>query len=87
MDNLLFLAHRIPYPPNKGDKIRSYHILKHLAQSYHVHLGAFVDDPNDWRYRDKVEELCASTCLLPLQRAALATPRPPRTRISSSCSA
>ena len=28
---LLFLAHRIPYPPNKGDKIRSWHLLRHLA--------------------------------------------------------
>ncbi|MDH3979102.1 MAG: TIGR03087 family PEP-CTERM/XrtA system glycosyltransferase [Gammaproteobacteria bacterium] len=66
MEELLFLAHRIPYPPNKGDKIRSYHILKHLARSYRVHLGAFVDDPDDWKYRDKLEEICASTCLLPL---------------------
>ena len=33
MEDLLYLAHRIPYPPNKGDKIRSWHILKHLAQS------------------------------------------------------
>ncbi len=66
MEELLFLAHRIPYPPNKGDKIRSWHILRHLAQSYRVHLGAFVDDPDDWRYRDKLEAQCASTCLLPL---------------------
>ncbi len=70
MEELLFLAHRIPYPPNKGDKIRSWHILRHLARSYRVHLGAFVDDPDDWRYRDKLEELCASACLLPLQPAS-----------------
>lgn len=24
---VLFLAHRLPFPPNKGDKIRSFHIL------------------------------------------------------------
>jgi len=70
MEELLFLAHRIPYPPNKGDKIRSWHILKHLARSYRVHLGAFVDDPGDWHYRDRIEQLCASTCLLPLHPAA-----------------
>lgn len=62
MKNLLFLAHRIPYPPNKGDKIRSYHFLKHLAADYNVHLGTFIDDDNDWQYREKVNELCASTC-------------------------
>jgi sugar transferase (PEP-CTERM/EpsH1 system associated) len=67
MKDLLFLAHRIPYPPSKGDKIRSYHILKHLANSYRIHLGAFVDDPDDWRYRAKLEAMCASVCLLPLR--------------------
>jgi sugar transferase (PEP-CTERM/EpsH1 system associated) len=66
MEELLFLVHRIPYPPNKGDKIRSYHILRHLAHSYRIHLGAFVDDPGDWRYRDKIEQLCTSTSLFPL---------------------
>ena len=66
MQDLLFLAHRIPYPPNKGDKIRSYHFLKHLSSSYNVHLGAFIDDPNDWQYTDKLDALCASTCYLGL---------------------
>ena len=49
MEDLLFLAHRIPYPPDKGDKIRSYHILKHLARGYRIHLGAFVDDGKNGR--------------------------------------
>lgn len=66
MEDLLFLAHRIPYPPNKGDKIRSFHILRHLARHYHVHLGAFVDDPNDMKYVRDIESMCESTCLLPL---------------------
>ncbi|SNS81480.1 sugar transferase, PEP-CTERM/EpsH1 system associated [Noviherbaspirillum humi] len=66
MDPLLFLVHRIPYPPNKGDKIRSYHLLKHLARQYRVYLGSFVDDPNDWQYADAVKALCADTCLLNL---------------------
>ncbi len=43
--NILFLSHRLPYPPNKGDKIRSYALLKHLASLGTVHLGCFVDDP------------------------------------------
>ena len=28
---LLFLSHRVPYPPDKGEKIRAWHILKYLA--------------------------------------------------------
>lgn len=62
MDNLLFLCHRIPYPPNKGDKIRSFHFLQHLATRYRVHLGTFIDDPADEAWRDKVREYCADLC-------------------------
>jgi polysaccharide biosynthesis protein PslH len=68
MNDLLYLVHRIPYPPNKGDKIRSFNILKHLAGHYRVHLGAFVDDPDDWRYREDLAPYCASLFLCPLHR-------------------
>lgn len=44
---LLFLAHRIPYPPNRGDKMRSWHVLRHLGRYAKVHLGAFADDEAD----------------------------------------
>ena len=57
MQELLYLVHRIPYPPNKGDKIRSYHLLKHLSQRYHIHLGTFIDDENDRKYLEKVRSL------------------------------
>lgn len=58
MANILYLVHRLPYPPNKGDKVRSYHLLKHLAQRHQVYLGTFVDDPTDLQYLDKVRNLC-----------------------------
>ncbi|MEZ0122764.1 MAG: TIGR03087 family PEP-CTERM/XrtA system glycosyltransferase [Candidatus Reddybacter sp.] len=63
---LLLLCHRIPFPPNKGDKIRSYHLLRYLSEHYQVYLGAFVDDPEDWQYADKLEELCEEVCLVTL---------------------
>jgi sugar transferase (PEP-CTERM/EpsH1 system associated) len=66
MQEILYLVHRIPYPPNKGDKIRSYHILKHLAKTYRVHLGTFIDDEDDWQHADKVRELCSETCFVRL---------------------
>ncbi len=47
MKDLLFLAHRAPFPPDRGDKIRSFHILSHLAARARVHLCAFADDPAD----------------------------------------
>lgn len=68
MQDLLFLVHRIPYPPNKGDKIRSWNILSYLAGRYRVHVGAFVDDPHDWQYADRVQAIAETTCFLPLVR-------------------
>lgn len=58
---LLFLCHRIPFPPNKGDKIRSFNILKVLAKDHDVHLACFVDDPYDWQYTAHLDSLCEST--------------------------
>ncbi|MBK7674454.1 MAG: TIGR03087 family PEP-CTERM/XrtA system glycosyltransferase [Candidatus Accumulibacter sp.] len=59
MSNLLYLVHRLPYPPNKGDKVRSYHLLKHLAGSHRVFLGTFIDDPEDEQHVDVVSRYCA----------------------------
>jgi sugar transferase (PEP-CTERM/EpsH1 system associated) len=71
MESLLYLTHRIPFPPNKGDKVRSYNVLRHLASRYHVHLGTFVDDDADWRHVEAARALCADAYfarLHPLQR-------------------
>lgn len=66
MADVLFLAHRIPYPPDKGDKIRSWHMLAHLAKRHTVHLGCFVDDPDDWKHLRFLEDLCGSVMALTL---------------------
>ena len=44
---ILFLAHRIPFPPDRGDKIRSHHILRALARLAPVHVATFADDEQD----------------------------------------
>lgn len=66
MSEILFLAHRIPYPPNKGDKIRSWHLLKGLASRFTVHLGTFIDDPEDWQFVDELRRVCGEICVRPL---------------------
>jgi sugar transferase (PEP-CTERM/EpsH1 system associated) len=40
---ILFLAHRIPYPPDKGEKIRAFHELKFLGARHTVDLYCFAD--------------------------------------------
>ena len=58
---LLFIAHRIPYPPTKGEKLRAFNLLKGLAAHYDVTLGAPVDDPDDWHHRDALAPWCFET--------------------------
>lgn len=66
--SVLFLCHRLPWPPNKGDKIRSYHVLRRLAEHHRVYLGSFVDDPSDWSYLPAVKAVCEDACIRPLDR-------------------
>jgi len=63
--DILFLSHRIPFPPNKGDKIRAHAVIAHLAQHHTVHVGAFVDDPADLAYVPALRELAGGECFLP----------------------
>ncbi len=55
---ILFLAHRTPYPPNKGDKIRAFHFLSNLAKSHDVTLVYWVDDPQDLNHTPLLRSLC-----------------------------
>jgi polysaccharide biosynthesis protein PslH len=46
-NEVLFLAHRMPFPSDRGDKIRSHHILKRIAGLAPVHVATFADDERD----------------------------------------
>jgi len=68
---LLFLAHRIPYPPNKGDKIRSYHELRALTErGNEVHLLAFADDPRDLQYQVELARWCTTVRIIRIRKPA-----------------
>ena len=66
MPPLLVLAHRLPYPPNRGDKIRSFHLLRWLSQRFDVYLGTFFDDPNDEQYIDALRPFVKEIKAIPL---------------------
>ncbi len=65
MGDILFIAHRIPYPPNRGDKIRSWHILKALAKLRTVHVAALVDEERDWVYQSVLHDVADQVMLEP----------------------
>ncbi|HXV23495.1 MAG TPA: TIGR03087 family PEP-CTERM/XrtA system glycosyltransferase, partial [Alphaproteobacteria bacterium] len=69
---VLFVAHRIPFPPDKGDKIRSYRWLKAISARYTVHLGCFIDDAQDRAHLDRLGSLCASIHAVSLPRRKIA---------------
>ena len=66
MAKVLYLTHRMPFPPNKGDKITTYNFLRHLASKHEVVLGAFVDSEADWAHVDELKRFCVETKLIAL---------------------
>lgn len=60
---ILFLCHRIPFPPDRGDKIRSWNLLKAAARIAPVHVGCFADDARDMGFAADMAQITASQCV------------------------
>jgi sugar transferase (PEP-CTERM/EpsH1 system associated) len=52
--NILFLTHRLPYAPNRGDRIRAYHMLREMSRFANVSVFALAHDD---------EEVAQAACL------------------------
>jgi polysaccharide biosynthesis protein PslH len=63
MGETLFIAHRIPFPPDRGDKIRSHHLLKALAGLGPVHVATFGETAADFAAEPLLAEVAATYCL------------------------
>eukprot|EP01156_Anaeramoeba_ignava_P022427 Anaeramoba_ignava/c20646_g2_i2.p1 GENE.c20646_g2_i2~~c20646_g2_i2.p1 ORF type:complete len:291 (+),score=50.54 c20646_g2_i2:205-1077(+) len=67
--HLIMLAHRIPYPPNKGEKIRSFNQIRYLQKmGWNIHLCALVDDISDLQYEKELEKYCKTVTLVYLSK-------------------
>lgn len=64
---ILYLTHRVPYPPDKGDRIRNYHILRFLAERYSVHLACLSDEPVSYETRQVLNGICDRVAIIPLK--------------------
>lgn len=69
---ILFLCHRIPIPPDRGDKIRSFHLLERMAELAPVHVGCFADDARDMSFAPDLAKMTASQYVLPRDRSRIA---------------
>jgi polysaccharide biosynthesis protein PslH len=63
MGEILFLAHRVPFPPDRGDRIRSHNLLKALARLAPVHVGCFAEA--DRAGEAELAAVAASHCIVP----------------------
>ncbi len=68
MRDLIFISHRIPWPLNKGEKIRGWNLIQKLKPDYRIHLGCVVDDPADMAHVDHLKMVCASVGAFPIDK-------------------
>ena len=60
MAQILFLAHRTPWPPDRGDRIRSHHILRELIGFAQVHVACLCDSAEEGTRPDPLLDRLAS---------------------------
>jgi len=63
---ILYLCHRIPYPPDKGDKIRAFHQLRAIASRHQVDLFTLADDAGDLVHRSALLQYCHGVTIAPI---------------------
>ncbi|QUT07544.1 TIGR03087 family PEP-CTERM/XrtA system glycosyltransferase [Sphingobium phenoxybenzoativorans] len=62
---ILFLCHRVPFPPDRGDKIRSHNLLRRLCDIAPVHVGCFADDARDMGFATELGDMAESHKVIP----------------------
>ena len=77
---ILYLTHRLPYAPNRGDRVRAFHMLRVLARTHEIHLVSLVHDREEQSHAAGMLGVASSvtTAMVPralnLVRAAAALP-------------
>jgi sugar transferase (PEP-CTERM/EpsH1 system associated) len=64
--DILYVVHRFPYPPDKGDRIRAFHVLRFLSKRANVHLATLADEQVAPKTLDALQELCARVAVVPV---------------------
>ena len=56
--NILFLCHRVPYPPKRGGKIRPFNMIRHLARSHEVAVATLVRSAQEESDAEQLRSYC-----------------------------
>src|SRR5882672_5485845 len=46
--NILFVCHRLPYPPNRGGKIRPFNMISHLSREHSVVVATLAHTKKEY---------------------------------------
>jgi sugar transferase (PEP-CTERM/EpsH1 system associated) len=66
---ILFLTSRLPYPPYRGDRVRTYHFLRELGQEHEITLASFVQNEQERKHLAALAPFCRAIHVVPLTAA------------------
>ena len=67
---ILALTHRLPWAPNRGDRIRSYHVLRALGARHEINLLSLVHDDEEASHVDEVRGWLPEVTVIKVSRTA-----------------
>jgi len=67
---ILYLTHRLPYAPNRGDRTRAYHMLHEIAQWASVDLVSLVHDAEEASHVDELRGVTTSVTIAQVSRTS-----------------
>ncbi|MEZ6063085.1 MAG: TIGR03087 family PEP-CTERM/XrtA system glycosyltransferase [Planctomycetaceae bacterium] len=62
---ILYITHRVPWPPDRGDRIRTWNILKFLASGADVDLACLADEPVTSETRRALQGVTRQLAIIP----------------------
>jgi sugar transferase (PEP-CTERM/EpsH1 system associated) len=65
---ILYLCQRVPYPPTRGDKIPTFHQIRHLAKHHHVTVACLADGVEDLANVEGLAPYVQSVDAVPIDR-------------------
>lgn len=64
---ILYLAHRLPFPPDKGCRTRAFHFIRHLSRRHRVWCAAFCEGPRHAQELSGLQPYCEEVMALALR--------------------
>lgn len=63
---ILCLTSRLPYPPDRGDRLRAFHFIEHLAQEHELTLVSFIASEAERAHVSRLRAYCQEVHVLPM---------------------